>query len=681
MPSSRDPSSDRRRRSSRSGRTWGGVRQHGASFVVFGVCAAISVAAFFVLRARWSDRQRAAFNADAAPIVANLRSAFVLPLEVLAATTALLESSEEVTREEFASFVKPALERYPGIRALEWVPIVPGAERQRYETAARAEGLSGFTFRELSPGGGMTTAAERREYWPIWFMEPGHPLVMGFDCMSEPIRHTSAERARTRGSAAASERIRLLDDPPSLYSIAVFEPVYDRLRPRGPGAVKGFACEVFRVRSLAERALSGHLQGGVRVALLDLDAASDKQVLFESEASTAAERSAFRLSSSLRFADRNWSLVVTGSPDAAHAGAQSHWWVLAGGLVLSGLSAFGLSALRTIRRLRQQVQAAGQVGPYKLLERLGEGGMGVVYKARHALLRRPTAIKLLLGENHDARQLARFEREVQRTSELTHPNTVAIFDFGRTAEGTFYYAMEYLDGLNFEHLVQKAGALPPARVVHLLVQAAGSLSEAHTVGLIHRDIKPANLMLCKRGGIADFVKVMDFGLVKVIPMGGDPEGSPPTTLSGTTEVLGTPSYLAPEGILKPTEIDARADLYALGAVAYYLLVGTPLFSGATFVEVCGHHLHTKPSPPSERSPHEVPPALDALVLRCLEKDPARRFDSAEALRDGLRALQGVGTWTERDALDWWLETGDALAASVRHDTELVHARTTPQTPE
>jgi CHASE1-domain containing sensor protein len=675
----RASSSSGRAWSLRSGRSLGGFRTHAPSAVLLLVCAAVSIAGFLVLRSRASDRQRAAFNADAAPVVANLRSAFVLPLEVLSATTALFESSQEVTRAEFARFVKPALERYPGIRALEWIPVVPFAEREKYELAARADGLGSFGFRELTAAGSFAPAGQRSEYLPIFFMEPGHPLVLGFDCGSEPIRHASAERARTRGAAAASERIRMLDDPPSLYSIAVFEPVFEPARPRSRETVRGLTVEVFRVRSLAERALSGALSRGIQVALYDLDAAPDKRLLFESDARPAAERSqTFRLANELRFADRNWSIVLTGAPDSSHPARSAAWFVLIGGLVLSGLSAFGLSAVRTIQRLRKQVRTAQQLGQYTLLERLGQGGMGVVYKAKHALLRRPTAIKLLAGQDHDARQLARFEREVQLTSELTHPNTIAIFDYGRTPEGTFYYAMEYVDGLTFEQLVQNSGALPAARVCHLLEQAAGALAEAHDIGLIHRDIKPANLMLCCRGGVPDVVKVMDFGLVKATRVALQTEDERSLTLSGTTDVLGTPSYLAPEAIMRPGEIDARADLYALGAVAYFLLVGSPLFTGNTFVEICGHHLYSAPPRPSERAEYEVPPALEKLVLRCLEKDPEKRFASARVLRQELIALCKAHAWSEDDAVVWWRTRGDSMVHSVHADTALAHARTTPE---
>jgi CHASE1-domain containing sensor protein len=668
------PASGERFAPFRSALSFGDWRAHVPSLAVFLLGCAASGLAFLVWSARQRDAQRGKFNLAVAPIVANLRSSLELPLEVLEATTALFAASERVTRAEFGRFVRPALERFPGIRALEWVPVVPGGERQRYELEARADGVAGFAFRESAPGGGMMPAAERAEYLPVYFMEPGHPLVFGFDCVSEPLRHATAERARSNASMAASERIRLFEDPPSVYSIAVFQPVFDPTLPHLPGSVRGFTVEVFRVRSLAERALAESARQGIRVSLIDLDAAADTSVLYETAAAGAALSAGdqpLRFETPLRFADSNWKILLESQQGLVGAGVS--WLVLLAGIGISGLLAFGLAALQTIRGLRAHIRETQQLGQYTLLERLGEGGMGVVYKARHAMLRRPTAIKLLQGPDQDPLQLARFEREVQLTSELSHPNTIAIYDYGRTPAGVFYYAMEYIEGLTLEQLVEQEGPLPAARVVHLLRQVASALTEAHAAGLIHRDIKPANVMLCQKGGVPDFIKVMDFGLVKDI---GTPRGanSPrPLTLSASAALLGTPSYLAPEAISTPAELDARADLYALGAVAYFLLAGVPVFTGQTIMEVCGHHLYTAPRPPSELAP--VPASLEALVLRCLAKNASQRFASAAALLGALSELHDTGSWTEADARSWWQARGDTLLRALRSQVPLGHART------
>jgi tRNA A-37 threonylcarbamoyl transferase component Bud32 len=304
-------------------------------------------------------------------------------------------------------------------------------------------------------------------------------------------------------------------------------------------------------------------------------------------------------------------------------------------------------ASRVIYGLRREIRKALQLGQYTLEEKLGEGGMGTVYRARHAMLRRPTAVKLLPPEKVGASSLERFEREVQLTALLSHPNTVAIFDYGRTPDGIFYYAMEYLDGIDLESLVLEHGPQPAERVVHVLQQVCGSLGEAHERGLIHRDVKPANIILCERGGALDVAKVVDFGLVK------DLEQASGITQADT--LTGTPLYLAPESI-RGEDVDGRADLYALGAVGYYLLVGRNVFEGRTLVEVCGHHLHARPQPPSERLGHSVPPKLEAVILSCLEKDPQSRPGSARHLARALASCD-VSAWGDDQARAWWREHG------------------------
>ncbi len=268
-------------------------------------------------------------------------------------------------------------------------------------------------------------------------------------------------------------------------------------------------------------------------------------------------------------------------------------------MTLLGLSGVGIFfAMRYIARQQRALQTATltakQLGQYALEDKLGAGGMGTVYKARHAMLRRPTAVKLLDLDKISETALARFEREVQLTSGLSHPNTVAIFDYGRTDDGIFYYAMEYLEGLNLDDLVKKYGPLGEARTLHILRQLCGSLAEAHAAGLVHRDIKPANIFLTRRGGLCDFVKVLDFGLVKAR------DGVDQAGVTSPNALMGTPLYLSPEGVTAPDEVDARADVYAVGAVAYFLLTGTPVFDGATLMEICLKHTNEPPQPPSAR---------------------------------------------------------------------------------
>ncbi len=314
------------------------------------------------------------------------------------------------------------------------------------------------------------------------------------------------------------------------------------------------------------------------------------------------------------------------------------WWV--GTIVLT------TGASRTIYDLREEVRDVKRLGQYHLEEKLGEGGMGIVYRASHAMLQRPTAVKLLPTDRVGEHSLARFEREVRMTARLTHPNTVTIFDYGRTPDGVFYYAMELLEGATLAELVENHGPLAPSRAVHILRQICGSLREAHRVGLIHRDIKPANIMLCERGGVYDTVKVLDFGLVKELKKS---DGAP---LTRTDMVTGTPQYIPPEALTAPDRVDARSDLYSLGAVAFWMLTGEELFGGATLIEVCSHHLHTPPRRPSEVEPG-VPEDLERAVLACLAKDPSARPESAEALERALAACACAADWSEADAAAWW----------------------------
>ncbi len=326
------------------------------------------------------------------------------------------------------------------------------------------------------------------------------------------------------------------------------------------------------------------------------------------------------------------------------------WWTLTVGLAAL--------ASRVIHRLRKEVSHIQSLGQYNLERKLGEGAMGVVYEAKHGMLKRPTAIKLLRPEVADWDALDRFRREVQLTAKLTHPNTVTIYDYGRTPDGLFYYAMELLSGATLTQVVEAGGPQPVERVVRILRDAALALNEAHEVGLIHRDIKPSNIMLARQGGVPDVTKVLDFGLVKNLGKIDDLEQT------NTMSIKGTPHYLSPEAIQDPQSIDGRTDLYALGAVGYYLLAGRHVFEGKTIIEICMHHLHTKPLPFAEVSSQEVPAELEALIFACLEKAQSDRPASGQELADALDRLD-VAQWTRADAEAWW----DALGPEIEKAKE------------
>ena len=314
-------------------------------------------------------------------------------------------------------------------------------------------------------------------------------------------------------------------------------------------------------------------------------------------------------------------------------------------LAIGGLVALYGSHL--LNGLRTELHDALKLGQYRLLEKIGSGGMGDVYKAEHQLLKRPCAVKLIRS---DARAnplaLARFEREVRSASRLSHPNTIAIYDYGHTDDGTFYYVMEYLPGMSLHALARMAGPLPAGRVIHLLRQACASLAEAHSIGLVHRDLKPANIFIAHRGGESDVAKVLDFGLVKLI---AEPEAP---TLTAELSISGTPSFMAPEQAANPRDIDARADIYALGAVAYFALTGRPPFSGEGAFAIMMAHATEQVIPPSTVRPG-IPADLEAVVLKALEKKPGDRYPDALAMGSALAACEDAPTWSTSQANQWW----------------------------
>jgi serine/threonine-protein kinase len=316
------------------------------------------------------------------------------------------------------------------------------------------------------------------------------------------------------------------------------------------------------------------------------------------------------------------------------------------------------------------------LGGYQLVEKLDHGGMGEIWRARHLLMARPVAVKLirpeLLGVKNPveaAALVSRFRREVEATAGLHSPHTVSLHDFGVTPEGAFYYVMELLDGLDLESLVERYGPVPPARAIHLLSQACESLAEAHAGGLIHRDVKPANILTCHLGLQWDFVKVLDFGLVKATWGLGEDE-----RLTSESVIAGTPAYIAPETALGGRVLDARVDIYGLGCVAYWLLTGRRVFAGQTPMEVLLHHVKTPPVPPSQLISQSIPESLESLVLSCLAKEPEGRPQSAEGLASRLAECKTDEPWTAELAREWWQAHGLGLRHTAVH-AELSQAQT------
>ena len=313
------------------------------------------------------------------------------------------------------------------------------------------------------------------------------------------------------------------------------------------------------------------------------------------------------------------------------------------------------------QRRSDRVHHFRKLGNYSLEDQIGEGGMGVVYRAKHCMLNRLAAIKLLHSSKVCPESLARFEREVKLTCGLTSPHTVAVYDYGVTSEGLFYYAMEYLEGMTLAQLVQQHGPQPAGRVIHFLRQACLSLTEAHSTGLIHRDLKPENLMICRRGGVPDTLKVLDFGLARVVT-------KELSQNKAQAPLAGTPRYMPPEAIVPGQSLDARSDLYSLGAVGYYLLTGQPVFPGKDLATLLKAHVTVVPERPSVRLGYSIDRDLEDIIMRCLEKQRERRPANAQALYDALGTCRAADTWSLTTAIEWWtdvdLKVNQVAAASA-----------------
>ncbi len=311
---------------------------------------------------------------------------------------------------------------------------------------------------------------------------------------------------------------------------------------------------------------------------------------------------------------------------------------------------------RVVYGLGTAVREAREMGSYRLVERLGEGGMGEVWRAQHRMLARPAAIKLIRPEVLGATKLdgmqvlRRFEREAQATALLRSAHTVELYDFGRADDGTFFYVMELLDGFDLNDLIERFGPVPAERALHFLGQMCASLAEAHEAGLVHRDIKPANIYTCRHGREVDFIKVLDFGLVKHRTM---PQEGAERISAEHQGVGGTPAFMSPEQAIGDEAVDGRTDLYSVGCVAYWLLTGTTVFQGRTPMETMMMHVHRAPEPPSARISRSIPVQLEAIVLTCLAKDPEGRPQSADDLAERLAGVRTGDEWTADRAREWW----------------------------
>lgn len=582
------------------------------------------------------DSRRAAERA-AQDIAGRLRTGLATPVEALHALRAFVETPRVgLPHADFRAFCRPALERHPSIVALEWFPLVERGQRAVFEGYVRRE-QPGFAIREPTRAGDMVVAVPRDVHVPLTYSEPLTESVHGLDIAFDDQRIVPVWRALETGRVTLSDRYQLVEDPPDVSSVVAYGPV-TRARwvgdplAAGGNFERGVVVALFRLNQLVESSLGSEQAGAVGLLLRDPEAPPELRTLYQSRAALAG----IPISTRVPFVDKVYELVVYAPPPRVHG---ISWAFLAASLLGGGALVSYFGARRQARQLERTVE---RLGVYQLEGRIASGGMGTVYKARHALLKRPTAIKIAHAGYSDAH----FEREVLLTAALSHPNTVLVYDYGVGNDGAFYYAMEYIEGYDLEQLVRITGALPAARAARILLQMSGSLEEAHRRGLVHRDVKPSNVMVTERGGLRDFVKVLDFGLAKdqqveALPHGGSTQGS--------FAFAGTPGYAAPE-VLGGSPATALSDVFSFGCVAYFLLAGKAPFGGSSPAESLTRVLTSEPPP----LPSGLPPALVDLVRACLCKKAQARPQSLAAVAERLRqALLEAPPWTQVDAERWW----------------------------
>lgn len=562
-------------------------------------------------------------------------------VEVLEWLKTQLETTKvDLTLEEFRDFARRALVRHPELYALEWFPLVTTSQRQQFELALSTE-TSKYEIREPAAQAAMIRAQDRAFHLPLAYVEPYNPWVVGLDLAHRPKQLELLIKSFESESPVLAPRDEVQERTGGPRAISVFLPVSAAKWRREPELPlnKGLVAALFRVDKVVEGVLEGELPSSDALMLEDPEAQVALRMLYHSSHFERLQnlRSVYKKAEVIPLFDRLYVLTLLHEGGSAHGRS---WAAFLAALVLG----FGFTEFRRTRRNSKVLERKiKQLGQYHIERKIASGGMGSVYRAHHVLLRRPTAIKIA----HQKSSARHFEQEILLTSALSHPNTVQVYDFGRGADGQFYCAMELVEGFNLDQLVRTAGALPVGRAGRILSQVSASLGEAHEKGVLHRDVKPNNIMVTERGGLFDFVKVLDFGLAKLQDKG---LLSFSTSQSQEGTFAGTPGFLAPE-VVTGARPSPASDMFSLGCVAYFLLTGRAPFSARSAAEALRLVLVHDPPPIDD-----VPAALRTLIRDCLEKTPEKRPKSMRIFGDRLRfALKECEPWTTSQAEDWWVQ--------------------------
>lgn len=585
-------------------------------------------------------------------LAGTLQAHLTSPLETLQALKSLMEMPKSgPSHSQFQHFAQAARQRQPYIVALEWFPLVNKEQRPLFEAYVRRE-QPYFAIREPSPAGNMTLARRRQTHLPLTYCEPELAAIHGLDLSFDPQRVAPATKALSTKQLTLSDRYSLVEDPDDVFSLVAYAPVEQAAWVHEPDAAggayrRGVVVTLFRIGELLKRALKETGHHRLFIELTDPGAAPEARLLHRSSGRHAEHVSTLPLV----VADRRYELRVFTQQRTLPWMA---WGTGLGTFCAIFTAALWIEARKRARALERTLR---RLGVYRLVGKIAEGGMGTVYRAEHALLKRPTAIKI----SHDPEHASYFEKEAKLTSALTHPNTVLLYDYGKGQNGAFYFAMEFIEGYDLQQLVDLHGALPQGRAVRLMIQVAGSLGEAHQRAIIHRDIKPSNIMITERGCMKDFVKVLDFGLAK---QHADVAGIQTQRSANRIRLSGTPGYLAPE-LIAGSAATPRSDIFSFGAVLYFLVSARPPFPGATLTEILTRALGETAAP----LPANVHPELAQLIQRCMERDPTQRPENMQAVSSELRRILALLVPFDQEQIEaWWRQNPPQLTLTPTHES-------------